>query len=30
MVEPIEELDTIDAEEADIVDDVGEPADFPM
>jgi hypothetical protein len=28
MVDPIEELETIDAEEADIVDDVGEAADF--
>ena len=30
MVDPIEEFDTIDAEDADIVDDVGDPADFPM
>ena len=28
MVDPIEELETIDVEEADIVDDVGEAADF--
>ena len=30
MVDPIEELETIDAEEADIVDDVGEAADFTV
>ena len=30
MVDPIEELETIDADEADIVDDVGEAADFTV
>jgi hypothetical protein len=30
MVDPIEEVETIDAEEADIVDDVGEAADFTV